>query len=235
MEIEFRDVCLTRGGRRILDGVSFGTGDQPLFVVYGESGAGKSSLLRLVNRLSEPDSGDVLVSGRPVRDYPPAELRKKVGMIFQEPRLLPGTVKANVLVGAEYHGLRVDAGEMLSKVGLPDSGERHVGDLSGGEKQRVAIARALAVGPELLLMDEPTSALDERGRRGLEGVLKALVKRGELRVVVVTHDLSQIRRLGARGVFLSSGRVVHSGNLTGYLTGQPDRDGTGEGGAAPDV
>ncbi len=220
MAIEFKKVQLAKGGKNILMDVSFSTGSLPLFMVFGDSGAGKTALLRLINRMDEASSGKVLINGKSIQDFPPTELRKKVGMIFQEPRLLEGTVEYNVMFAVKYHGMTVDLSGLLKRVGLAEHGSRDVSGLSGGEKQRVAIARALAVNPKVLLMDEPTSSLDERSAKVIENLLLELTANGNLNVIFVTHDIRQLKRLGAQGIFLSGGRVVFQGNLTGYLKEQ---------------
>jgi len=221
MTIEFKKVQLAKGGKNILMNVSFSTNDFPLFMVFGDSGAGKTALLRLINRLDEAGSGEVLINGRSIQDYLPTELRKKVGMIFQEPRLLEGTVEYNVMFAVKYHGMTVEnLPGLLERVGLTGYGSRDVSGLSGGEKQRVAIARALAVNPKVLLMDEPTSSLDERSAKVIENLLLELTANGNLNVIFVTHDIRQLKRLGAQGIFLSEGRVVFQGDLTRYMEEQ---------------
>ncbi len=220
MAIEFKKVHLAKGGKNILIDVSFSTGNLPLFMVFGDSGAGKTALLRLINRMDEAESGEVLVNGRSIQNSLPTELRKKVGMIFQEPRLLEGTVEYNVMFAVKYHGMTVDLSRLLEQVGLTGYGSRNVSGLSGGEKQRVAIARALAVNPKVLLMDEPTSSLDERSAKVIENLLLELTANGNLNVVFVTHDIRQLKRLGAQGIFLSGGRIVFQGNLARYLEEQ---------------
>ncbi len=217
MELRFQNVSFERDGVPILSDISFTTSGSPVFVVFGPSGAGKTTLLRLANRLCEATAGEVSVEGRPVRDYEPTALRRKVGMIFQEPRLCAGSVEDNVLLGARHHGLHVDAAHLLGQVGLPGYEKRNVRDLSGGERQRVSLARALAVSPSLLLLDEPTSSLDRRSALVIEDVLRRLIEKGLLSAVFVTHSHEQVQRLGATGIALDRGRVVHRGDLTTWL------------------
>lgn len=213
MDVVFRDVSLKRGGAGILDHISFATGDRDFFMVYGPSGSGKTSLLRLINRLDDCDCGEVLVGGAPVRSYQPCDLRRRVGMIFQEARLFEGTVRENVLFAARHHGIDADPEELLRSVGMAGAGGRDALTLSAGEQQRVAVARALAVGPELLLMDEPTSSLDEEAALGIEALLVELAARRGLKTIFVTHSADQLRRLGAEGVRLEGGRITARGNL----------------------
>jgi putative ABC transport system ATP-binding protein len=213
MEIVFHNVTLRRGGLPVLDDVSFGTGERDFFMIYGASGSGKTSLLRLVNRLEDCSSGEVMVGGVPVRTYPPRELRRRVGMIFQEPRLFEGTVMENVLFAARHHGLETNPEELLESVGLEGSAGRDAASLSGGEQQRVAVARALAVNPEVLLMDEPTSSLDEAAALDIERLLVDLAARRSLKTLFVTHSRDQLLRLGGEGVLLEKGKVAARGSL----------------------
>jgi len=213
VDVEFADVGLSRGGTKILSGVTFSTVGESIFLVFGESGSGKTALLRLVNRLDEADEGEVIVGGLPVGDHPPYELRRRVGMIFQEPRLLEGTVRRNILFAARYHGIDVDLDLLAGRVGLTGMLERRVDTLSGGEQQRTAIARALAVRPEVLLMDEPTSSLDEEASQEIESLLEELVVTEKLKIVFVTHSRGQLERLGGRGIVIERGRVAGRGNI----------------------
>ncbi len=213
MSVIFKNVFLERAGKRILSDVTFSTGEAAICILFGPSGSGKSSLLRLVNRLDEADGGDITVLGRPVREYVPTELRRRVGMIFQEPRLLDGTVETNIRFAADYHGIALNPEALLEQVGLPGYGARDVRDLSGGEKQRIALTRALAVNPEVLLLDEPTASLDQRSVRQVEALLLRLSEETNLRMIFVTHDVDQVARLGGRGLVLSGGRVVYQGDL----------------------
>lgn len=217
MRVDLMDVSLRKGGRLVLDRVTFSTAGKGIFMLFGRSGAGKTSLLRLMNRLDQADSGRVLINGTPVEEYRPVELRKKVGMIFQEPRLLEGTVQHNMHFAADYHGIEVDVPSLLARVGLDGFESSMVSALSAGQKQRISIARALSIGPEILLMDEPTSSLDEPAAKAMEGLLFSLVEKSNLKVVFVTHDLRQLERLGGRGVVLEEGRVVFQGDIPGYL------------------
>lgn len=217
MRVELQGVSLHKGGRLVLDGVSFSTGGTGIFMLFGPSGAGKTSLLRLMNRLDQAESGRILINGAPVEAYRPVELRRKVGMIFQEPRLFEGTVRYNLSFAADYHGIDVDPDTLLARVGLAGFEDRPVSGLSSGQKQRVAIARALSIGPEILLMDEPTSSLDEPSVKAIEGLILNLVGKSNLHVVFVTHDVRQLARLGGRGVVIEEGRVVFQGDIPGYL------------------
>ncbi len=202
------------GGRALVEDVSVEVLAGEVLAVVGPSGAGKSSFLRLLDRLDEPTSGRVLLDGRDVRELPPRELRRRVGMVMQAPALFPGSVADNVRFGPAQRGERLQDGavaELLAQVQLPGFADRPVDHLSGGEAQRVSVARALANRPEVLLLDEPTSALDGEARRALEELLARIVRERALTCVVVTHDLGQAARLAGRALVLAAGRVRRLG------------------------
>ncbi len=182
--------------------------------IVGPSGSGKSSLLRLLNRLDEPTSGTVFVQGTDFRNLEPRELRRKLGMVTQRPYLFPGTVAENLQFGPAQRGETL-AGEaieeLLSQVGLKDYGGRNVANLSGGEAQRVSVARTLANSPLVLLLDEPTSALDEAAKLEVESSIQKVVHDHGLTCVMVTHDLAQASRLAEKALLLEAGRIVRAG------------------------
>jgi putative ABC transport system ATP-binding protein len=213
VEVAFRNVSLRRGGASILKDISFSTEGRDFFLIYGPSGSGKTSLLRLINRLDDFDSGDIIVGGRSVRSFSPGTLRRRVGMIFQEPRLFDGTVGENVTFAARWHGMDVDLEGLLAGVGLAGAAPRDVRSLSGGEQQRAALARALAVDPDILLMDEPTSSLDEQAALAVESLLAGLDGERGLKTLFVTHSREQLQRLGGEGILLERGQVAGRGNL----------------------
>jgi putative ABC transport system ATP-binding protein len=182
--------------------------------IVGASGSGKSSLLRLLNRLDEPTSGTVFLDGQDYRQFPPRELRRRVGMVTQRPFLFPGNVAGNIRFGPLQRGEVVadeDIARLLERVGLPGFAGREVANLSGGEQQRVSLARALANRPDILLLDEPTSALDEQAKAGVEQLICSLVKDTLLTCVMVTHDRDQARRMCDRVALLEAGRLIQYG------------------------
>jgi putative ABC transport system ATP-binding protein len=185
-----------------------------VLAIVGPSGSGKSSLLRLLNRLDEPTSGTVYVEGIDYRHIAPRELRRKLGMVNQRPYLFPGTVEDNLQFGPLQRGesLSHDVIEqLLSRVGLKGYASRNVANLSGGEAQRVSVARTLANSPLVLLLDEPTSALDETSKLEVESSIQNVVHDQGLTCVLVTHDTAQAMRLAVRAILLEAGRIVRSG------------------------
>ncbi len=184
-------------------------------ILLGRSGSGKTTALKLINRLLEPTSGQVMVEGVSTRDWDPIALRRRTGYVIQDTGLLPHfTVERNVGIVprlARWPAPRVRARveEMLELVGL-DPGEfsrRYPRALSGGQRQRVGVARALAANPELLLMDEPFGALDAITRADLQQQFRNLKNRLRKTVVFVTHDLREALLLGTRIALLEDGRL----------------------------
>jgi UDP-glucose/iron transport system ATP-binding protein len=191
-----------------------------VLAVVGPSGSGKSSLLRLLNRLDEPTSGTVFVEGTDYRNLEPRELRRKLGMVTQRPYLFPGTVAENLRFGPAQRGKTLPqeaVEELLTQVGLRGYGERDIANLSGGEAQRVSVARTLANTPLVLLLDEPTSALDDAAKLEVESSIQNVVRNHGLTCIMVTHDLAQASRLSERALLLKSGRIVRDGLVSEVL------------------
>lgn len=188
-----------------------------VFGLMGYSGAGKSTLLRLINLLERPDSGTVTVNGQNLTALGAAQLRQarqKIGMVFQQFNLLSNrTVADNVAFPLEIAGwtpekIKARVAECLDIVGLANRAGHYPAQLSGGQKQRVGIARALAPKPQVILADEPTSALDPATTRSVLGCLEDINKRFNVTIVIVTHEMSVIRRLCDRAALLHHGQLV---------------------------
>ncbi|WP_458355443.1 ABC transporter ATP-binding protein [Peribacillus frigoritolerans] len=158
----------------------------------GESGAGKTSLLRLLNRMDDPDSGSIYYQGQLLEKFNPIELRRKVTMLSQTPFTLPGTIEENLQIGLELTERKKKDEEELVKaletVQLKKSLDESAENLSGGEKQRLALARLLLLNPEVYLLDEPTSALDEEAELTVMGRFLQEVKREKGTVIMITHS-----------------------------------------------
>lgn len=201
-------------GKLLVEDVSLEVGREEILAIVGPSGSGKSSLLRLLNRLDEPTGGTVYLEGKDYRQIPPRELRRRVGMVTQRPYLFSGAVDENLRFGPGQRGesLSQEAIErLLREVGLEGYAGRDVANLSGGEAQRVSLARTLANSPLVLLLDEPTSALDEASKAEVEALIQTIVTEQKLAGILVTHDLAQAARLAHRASLLEHGRVVRSG------------------------
>src|SRR5271167_411346 len=202
------------GDVAIVSDISLDVQRAKLLGIVGASGSGKSSFLRLLNRLDEPTSGTVFLEGQDYRQFPPRTLRRRVGMVTQRPFLFPGNVASNLRFGPQQRGETLsdsEVSELLERVGLFGFAARDVINLSGGEQQRVSLARALANRPEILLLDEPTSALDDQAKTGIEELVRTLVDGNGYTFVLVTHDRGQARRLCDRVAVLEAGRLVQHG------------------------
>ena len=188
-----------------------------IFGLMGYSGAGKSTLLRLINLLERPDSGKVAVNGKDLTGLNAAELRaarQNIGMVFQQFNLLANrTVADNVafpleIAGWDAESVQQRVAECLEIVGLSDRAGHYPAQLSGGQKQRVGIARALAPRPSVILADEPTSALDPATTRSVLECLEDINRRFSVTIVIVTHEMSVLRRLCDRAALLHQGRLL---------------------------
>jgi putative ABC transport system ATP-binding protein len=207
MLFDLEEVTATRGGRVVLEDLSAALADGATGIV-GPSGVGKSTLLRLLNRLADPASGTVCYRGRDRRPHDALALRRDVGLVPQLPALLEGSVADNVLYGPRLAHRSVDVAASLRLAGLdPAFAPRPADALSVGEQQRVMLARALALQPSVLLLDEPTSALDETTTAAIEATLGDLRDRLGLSFVLVTHDLCQAQRLADRVLALERGAL----------------------------
>jgi osmoprotectant transport system ATP-binding protein len=203
-------------GAPIIDALDLEVRRGETLVLLGESGCGKTTTLRLINRLLEPTAGEVLVEGRDTRAWDAIELRRRTGYVIQDAGLFPHfTVGRNVglvptLEGWEEERIKGRVDELLRLVGLDP--EKFAGrlpaELSGGQRQRVGVARALAADPPLLLLDEPFGALDPLTRAALQREFAALQHRLHKTVVFVTHDVREALMLGTRVALMSAGRVV---------------------------
>lgn len=214
--VEFRGVSFEIDGVRILNEIDLKIESGEVVVLLGESGCGKTTTLRLINRLIEPTSGNVLVEGRPTTDWDPIELRRKTGYVLQDGGLFPHmTAAENVGIilrlerwSEEKKKARVD--ELFELVGLATErfADRFPHELSGGQRQRIGVARALAADPGLLLLDEPFGALDPLTRTKLQKEFASIVLRMGKTAVFVTHDLHEAMLLGTRIVLMEKGQIV---------------------------
>ena len=211
--IEFRDVHFSRGNLPILRGFSIDIAAGETLALVGRSGAGKSTILKLINRLLLPDSGDVFVESRRTSTWDPFQLRRRAGYVMQEVGLFPHlTVAQNIaivprLLGWEDRKTAERVDELLELVGLEREGysSRRPDQLSGGQRQRVGVARALAADPPILLMDEPFGALDPVTRAEIHHEFRRIQQRVRKTVVLVTHDMAEAFALGTHVGVLSDG------------------------------
>jgi osmoprotectant transport system ATP-binding protein len=219
VEIEFRGVWLSRGAVSVLRGMDLAVERGETLALVGRSGAGKSTILKAINRLLLPDRGDVIVRDRPVSAWDPFELRRSSGYVLQDVGLFPHlTVGRNVavvprLLGWDEPRIAERVGAMLQLVGLPpvDYEHRWPHELSGGQRQRVGVARALAADPPILLMDEPFGALDPVTRSELHREFRHIQSEVHKTIVLVTHDMAEALTLASRIGVLADGVLVALG------------------------
>ncbi|GHG36513.1 MULTISPECIES: amino acid ABC transporter ATP-binding protein [Amycolatopsis] len=215
--VELRDIHVSFGTLEVLRGVDLRVESGKTTCVIGPSGSGKSTLLRCVNRLQEPDSGDLLLDGESVIKADPDALRQRVGMVFQHFNLFGHrSVLDNIVLPLRSvkklskEEASAIARARLADVGLADKAPYRPSALSGGQQQRVAIARALAMDPEVMLFDEATSALDPELVKGVLNLMAGLASRG-LTLIVVTHEMGFARSVADEVAFMDAGRIVEQG------------------------
>lgn len=221
--VEIKSLVKSFSGRTVLDNVDFTVKPGNIVSIIGRSGGGKTTLMRCINLLEQPDSGSITLQGEPVfagrktvcKDL--AKLRQRVGMVFQRFYLFPHLTAVENVMLAQMKGLKIPekkalhtALELLAEVGLSHRALAFPEQMSGGEQQRVAIARALALGPSLLLFDEPTSALDPESTRDVLAVMRRLARSG-MTMVIVTHEVPFAREISDQIVFIDGGHIIEQG------------------------
>jgi len=213
--IEFSNVSVTYDHRPVLDNINFNLENGNFTYLIGQTGAGKSSFLRLIYRDLLPDSGRVRVADMDVSNLPDKDvpyLRRRLGIVFQDFQLLPDrTVYDNVafslqVTGEKKNFIKQRVLEVLGMVGLSHKRKKMPEDLSGGEKQRVVIARALANEPRILLADEPTGNLDPEASASIMELLQKINNRG-MAVLMVTHDYDTVKKYPYRTLKLENGQI----------------------------
>ena len=232
-EIEFRGVSKRYEGREsaAVSNLSLRVPAGEICVLVGPSGGGKSTALKMVNRLVSIDEGDITIDGRSVRDLDATELRRQIGYVIQQVGLFPHmTVAANVatvpkLLGWDRGRTEERVSELLDLVGLDRAdGKRYPSQLSGGQRQRVGLARALAADPPSMLMDEPFGALDPITRERLQHEFRALHARMPKTVLFVTHDIDEAIRIGDRVAILREGGVLAQYDKPDAILARPADD-----------
>lgn len=222
--LTLNNVGVTYGGKCALHDVTIAFPKNQITAVIGPSGYGKSTLLHAINRMLEetPDAvvtGEILLEGSPTARLPTAELRRKIGLVFQRPQPFPLSIYGNMVYVPRYDGIRdkktLDAlvRDKLELVGLYDEVKEHLNQnalqLSGGQQQRLCIARALTANPSVLLLDEPCSALDVKSTAVIEELLLRL--KAHYTLILVTHNMAQARRIADRVAFLYGGTILEYG------------------------
>lgn len=223
---QVRNLSLERNGRAILHNVDLSITPGEIVCLLGPSGSGKSSLLRCLNRLTEPAPQTIFLDGQDITSLDVLALRRQVGMVFQNPALFPGSVSDNIAYGPRLTDQSLPPARIADLLALadlpPGYAARPAAELSGGEGQRVSIARALANEPQTLLLDEPTGALDPAARRHIWQTIAKLRRELGLTVLWVTHYMEEVREVADRVYLLQNGRVADEGTPEHLL--RPDSD-----------
>lgn len=222
--VTFENVVKEFGNVRAVDGLSFTVEKGENTVLLGTSGCGKTTTLRMINRLTDPTSGQILIDGKNTQHVNPVELRRHIGYVLQNHGLFPHyTVAENIAIVPEllkwpHKKINDRIDELLHQVALPVMYKnRYPQQLSGGQQQRVGIARALAADPPLLLMDEPFGALDTITRRDIVKEFSTLEILKSKTIVIVTHDVKEAFEMGDKLLLMDRGRLVQAGKTTDLL------------------
>ena len=227
MQIKLESLYRTYGDVHAVENVSLTIPSNTVFGIIGKSGAGKSSLVRLVSLLENPDSGKVFYDDKRVDNLSKNDLieqRRRIGMIFQNFNLFSSrTAAKNIAYPLEICGtpkavIKERVAELLELVGLSDRADAPISTLSGGQKQRIAIARALANKPDILFCDEATSALDPQTTRSILELIRAIQKKMNLTVVMITHQMEVVRDACDQVAVLDNGSVVEQGLVSDIFT-----------------
>lgn len=214
--IEFREIQKKYGQEEVIKEHSFKIEDGELFVLVGQSGSGKTTTLKMINRLVEADSGSIFIDGKDITSMPLRKLRLDIGYVLQSIALFPNlTVRENIELIPEMKKWQAakrhkESDELLEKVGLEalKYKDRYPRELSGGEQQRVGILRAIIAQPKILLMDEPFSALDPISRKSLQMLTKSIHKEFNMTIVFVTHDMSEALDIADRICVMKEGEIL---------------------------
>ncbi|GGE30221.1 ABC transporter ATP-binding protein [Streptococcus himalayensis] len=215
--LTFEGVGKSYGDLTILSDLSFSLFKGEFITILGTSGSGKTTTLKLMNRLLEPDSGKIMLEGQPLAEKDPVALRRQIGYVVQQIGLFPHlTVRDNIatvpkLLGWDNARINQRVEELLTMVQLPgvDFAHRYPKELSGGQQQRIGVARALAANPKMVLFDEPFGAVDAITRHHLQEQLKNLHRSlGDKTFVLITHDIHEALYLGDRVMVMDKGRLV---------------------------
>jgi putative ABC transport system ATP-binding protein len=214
--IEFQDVNYSADGLHILKNITGSFTEGKITTLVGPSGAGKSTLFKLCNGLRSPNSGEILVKGKPIEAYDPVELRRNVGIALQSATMVKGSVLENLELPLTLQGKKINidfAKELLHDVGLAgDLLERNAKDLSGGQRQKLSIARTLVNKPKVLLLDEITSSLDRVSQHDIEELIEKINEKYGTTMIWITHNLDQALRIGHYTWVMMNGELIESGD-----------------------
>ena len=218
--LELKDLHKSFGNLEVIKGIDLEIDKGDILVIIGPSGSGKSTVLRCMNLLEEPTSGQIIFEGKDILKNLRTidKTREKIGMVFQNFNLFPNkTILDNITLapmkvkGKTREEAEKKAKELLERVGLLDKVDAYPVQLSGGQQQRIAIARALAMEPDMMLFDEPTSALDPEMVKEVLDVIKELAHEG-MTMAIVTHEMGCAKEVADRVIFVDGGKIVEDGS-----------------------
>lgn len=218
--LELKDLHKSFGNQEVIKGIDLEIDKGDILVIIGPSGSGKSTVLRCMNLLEEPTSGQIIFEGKDILKNLRTidKTREKIGMVFQNFNLFPNkTILDNITLapmkvkGKTREEAEKKAKELLERVGLLDKVDAYPVQLSGGQQQRIAIARALAMEPDMMLFDEPTSALDPEMVKEVLDVIKELAHEG-MTMAIVTHEMGFAKEVADRVIFVDGGKIVEDGS-----------------------
>lgn len=216
--LRIKDLCMNFRDTKVLRNINLEVNKGDRIVIIGPSGSGKSTILRCINRMIKPTSGEIYFNDTKLDDKNIEEYRQKIGMVFQNFNLFNNlTVMENIILApVKLKKYTVDEAEnkatkLLKKIDLLDKKDKYPNSLSGGEKQRVAIVRSLIMNPDMMLFDEPTSALDPEMVNEVQNMMIDLANDG-MTMLVVTHEISFIKKVATKIVFIDEGKIIFSGS-----------------------
>jgi putative ABC transport system ATP-binding protein len=225
--IQFKHVNFSDRSTSILKDITGSFPKGKITTLVGPSGAGKTTLFRLCNRLISPSSGEILIGGKKIDQYNPIELRQNVGLALQSATMIRGTVMKNLSLPLTLKGSKLseeDAKELMQDVGLSEGFlTRNVKDLSGGQRQKVSIARTLVNKPKILLLDEITSSLDRVSQQDIEELIVRINQKYGTTIIWITHNLTQAITIGGYSWVMIDGEVIESGESSFLNNPQNDR------------
>lgn len=210
--------------KEVLKGINFQIDKGEIVSIIGQSGAGKTTILRCINGLEDCDSGNIEIDGKKLNDINSSKeqiriIRRNIGMVFQNLNLFPHMSVLENIIEAPVNVFKIPKDEAVNKamgilktVGLEDKAKSYPFELSGGQKQRVAIARACALNPKIMCFDEPTSALDPELTEGIASIIEKLSESG-MAVLIITHDMLFAKRVSQRVMFMEDGKILEEGTV----------------------
>ncbi len=216
--LKIKNLCMNFGDKKVLKNINLEVNKEDRIVIIGPSGSGKSTILRCINRMIEPSSGEIYFNDIKLDNKNIQEYRQKIGMVFQNFNLFNNlTVLDNIILAPvklkKYteKEAKDKAIKLLKKIDLIDKKDEYPKNLSGGQKQRVAIIRSLIMNPDMILFDEPTSALDPEMVNEVQDMMIDLANDG-MTMVVVTHEVSFIKKVATKIVFINDGKIIFNGS-----------------------